>query len=135
MTYTIGAGKSFNMVLSHPDDTDPSTWNQLTALHDMRAEFTGWDPRLVDSSHLQYALETVVDSFDRLTKIIGLIQNTIKWPLLSGTPLSRWASGKIVILGDAAHAMLPYMSEGEIYLMQALYWHSTNSDDRCRNGC
>ncbi|GAB1215855.1 hypothetical protein ATERTT37_005053 [Aspergillus terreus] len=92
MTYTIGAGKSFNMVLSHPDDTDPSTWNQLTALHDMRAEFTGWDPRL--------------------TKIIGLIKNTIKWPLLSGTPLPRWASGKIVILGDAAHAMLPYMSEG-----------------------
>lgn len=45
MTYTIGAGKAFNMVLSHPDETDPSTWDQSTALRDMRAEFGGWDPR------------------------------------------------------------------------------------------
>ncbi|PLB39666.1 FAD/NAD(P)-binding domain-containing protein [Aspergillus candidus] len=92
MTYTIGAGKAFNMVLSHPDESDPSTWDQSTALRDMRAEFGGWDPRL--------------------TKIIGFIDKTIKWPLLTGAPMSRWASGKTVILGDAAHAMLPYMSQG-----------------------
>lgn len=47
MTYTIGAGRSFNMVLSHPDQTDPSTWDQTTALHDMRTEFDGWDPKYV----------------------------------------------------------------------------------------
>ena len=48
MTYTIAAGKSFNMVLSHVDHTDPSTWNQLSQeqiLKDMRAEFGGWDPQ------------------------------------------------------------------------------------------
>lgn len=49
----------------------------------------------------------------RLEKIIGMIQNTIKWPLVSGTPLSRWTTGRLVILGDAAHAMLPYMSQGK----------------------
>lgn len=48
----------------------------------------------------------------RLTKIISLIDKTVKWPLLSGAPLSRWFSGKIVVIGDAAHAMLPYMSQG-----------------------
>ncbi|GAQ45917.1 conserved hypothetical protein [Aspergillus niger] len=92
MTYTIGAGKSFNMVLSHWDPRDPATWDQSTALQDMRREFTGWDPRL--------------------TKIIERITKTIKWPLVSSTPLTRWTSGKVVILGDAAHAMLPYMSQG-----------------------
>ncbi|KAJ5355468.1 uncharacterized protein N7496_012680, partial [Penicillium cataractarum] len=92
MTYTIGAGKSFNMVLSHPDNTDPSTWDQSTALSDMKREFQGWD--------------------SRLQKIISMIGNTIKWPLVSGTPLSRWTTGRLVILGDAAHAMLPYMSQG-----------------------
>jgi hypothetical protein len=45
MTYIIGAGKSFNMVLSHPDHSDPSTWDQATALADMRREFQGWDGR------------------------------------------------------------------------------------------
>ncbi|KAJ5673977.1 hypothetical protein N7462_009416 [Penicillium macrosclerotiorum] len=92
MTYTIGAGKSFNMVLSHPDDTDPSTWDQTTALSDMKRQFSGWDAQL--------------------KRIIGMIDKTIKWPLVSGTPLQQWTTGRVVILGDAAHAMLPYMSQG-----------------------
>jgi salicylate hydroxylase len=47
-------------------------------------------------------------------KVINLIKTTLKWPLLSGKPLSSWISqsSKLVILGDAAHPMVPYMSEG-----------------------
>lgn len=43
-----------------------------------------------------------------------MIEKTLKWPLLSGVPLERWvsSSGKALIVGDAAHPMLPYMSEG-----------------------
>ncbi|TKA79705.1 hypothetical protein B0A49_01461 [Cryomyces minteri] len=95
MTYTIAAGKSFNMVLSHPEDSDPSTWEQETAVNDMQQQFSGWDPRL--------------------RKIIGMIDSTLKWPLLSGQPLERWVdpSGKFLILGDAAHAMVPYMLQGK----------------------
>ncbi|CZR66995.1 related to salicylate hydroxylase [Phialocephala subalpina] len=94
MTYTIAAGKSFNMVLSHVDRSDPQTWDNKTALDDMRREFSGWDPQL--------------------TKIIYMINKTIKWPLCAGTPLPRWVapSSKLLILGDAAHAMVPYMSQG-----------------------
>lgn len=38
----------------------------------------------------------------------------MKTPLMSGEALDSWVSpsSKLVILGDAAHAMLPYMSEG-----------------------
>ncbi|KAL3482691.1 hypothetical protein BJX62DRAFT_231505 [Aspergillus germanicus] len=68
MTYTIEAGKVFNMVLSHRDSSDPFTWNEKTALEEMNAEFQGWDP----------------------------------------------TSGKLVILGDAAYVMLPYMSQEEL---------------------
>ena len=45
MSYSIASGKSFNMVLSHRDYSDPSTWRTNTVLEDMRAEFSGWDPR------------------------------------------------------------------------------------------
>jgi 2-polyprenyl-6-methoxyphenol hydroxylase-like FAD-dependent oxidoreductase len=50
----------------------------------------------------------------RLVKVINMIDWTLKWPLLSGVPLERWVStsGKVLIVGDAAHPMLPYMSEG-----------------------
>lgn len=44
MTYTIGAGNAFNMVLSHRDTSDTATWDKQTALQDMKAEFQGWDP-------------------------------------------------------------------------------------------
>jgi hypothetical protein len=44
MTYTIGSGKTFNFVLAHPDDTDPSTWGQKDNISDMKNHFVGWDP-------------------------------------------------------------------------------------------
>jgi len=94
MTYSIAGGKSFNMVLSHPSDTDPSTWCQDTVLDEMKQHFSDWDPRLL--------------------KVISLITTTLKWPLLSGVPLPNWLSrsSTLLILGDAAHPMVPYMSSG-----------------------
>lgn len=50
----------------------------------------------------------------RLTTIISLIDRTIKTPLMTGAALDKWVSpsSKLLILGDAAHAMVPYMSQG-----------------------
>lgn len=43
-----------------------------------------------------------------------MIDRTLKWPMFTSNPLDRWVSksGKLVILGDAAHVMVPYMSQG-----------------------
>ena len=48
MTYTIAGGKTFNMVLSHPEVEDPETWDQSKALESMKDHFRGWDPVYVD---------------------------------------------------------------------------------------
>jgi salicylate hydroxylase len=95
MTYTIASGKSFNMVLSHVDKTDPATWHSANLIVDMRKCFQDWDPKLL--------------------KIIGMIEKTMKWPLMTVPSMQRWISdsGKLVVLGDAAHAMVPYMSQGK----------------------
>ncbi|KXJ85344.1 hypothetical protein Micbo1qcDRAFT_223413 [Microdochium bolleyi] len=94
MTYTISAGSSFNMVLSHVDSSDPRNWNPDTVLEEMRQQFAEWDPQLV--------------------KIINMITKTMKWPLASMRPTKNWlsTSGKLVMMGDAVHAMVPYMSQG-----------------------
>ncbi|PSR76326.1 hypothetical protein BD289DRAFT_446730 [Coniella lustricola] len=96
MTYSIAGGRSFNMVLSHRDKGDPAQFrHEEDILGDMRREFDGWDPQL--------------------THIISLVTKALKTPLTSGTaPLPTWLapSSKLVLLGDAAHAMLPYMSQG-----------------------
>ncbi|KAM0543489.1 hypothetical protein ACHAPJ_012287 [Fusarium lateritium] len=94
MTYCIAGGNSFNMVLSHIDHTPSSTWNTDNAIQDMRKSFQGWDPKL--------------------SKVIRMIKQTMKWPLVNGNRLQTWLSRsqKLLILGDAAHAMVPYMSQG-----------------------
>lgn len=96
MTYSIAAGKSFNMVLSHPaqSDSDPVPGNHKDTVAEMRHHFSGWDRSLV--------------------KLIDMISHTMEWPLLSGSTLPTWlsTSRKVILLGDAAHAMLPYMSQG-----------------------
>ncbi|CAN9305919.1 unnamed protein product [Alternaria alternata] len=94
MTYAIAAGEAFNMVLSHIDRSDPATWTGKFTKEDIQHEFGGWD--------------------SGLTKIISLIDDCLKWPLKVGQQLRSWTapSNKLIIMGDAAHAMLPYMSQG-----------------------
>jgi salicylate hydroxylase/6-hydroxynicotinate 3-monooxygenase len=35
-----------------------------------------------------------------------------KWAILEREPLTRWSEGRVVLLGDAAHPMTPYMAQG-----------------------
>jgi len=35
-----------------------------------------------------------------------------KWAILERAPLPRWSDGRVVLLGDAAHPMTPYMAQG-----------------------
>jgi 2-polyprenyl-6-methoxyphenol hydroxylase-like FAD-dependent oxidoreductase len=35
-----------------------------------------------------------------------------KWAILEREPLPRWSEGRVVLLGDAAHPMTPYMAQG-----------------------
>jgi len=35
-----------------------------------------------------------------------------KWAILEREPLPRWSNGRVVLLGDAAHPMTPYMAQG-----------------------
>jgi len=45
MSYTMNSGQSYNMVLSHIDRSDPSTWTRKFAKEDILREFNDWDPQ------------------------------------------------------------------------------------------
>src|SRR4029077_1348929 len=35
-----------------------------------------------------------------------------RWPILDIEPIDTWSKGRLVLLGDACHAMTPYMASG-----------------------
>jgi 6-hydroxynicotinate 3-monooxygenase len=47
-------------------------------------------------------VRTVIETAPQLTK----------WPILDVEPVDTWSKGRLVLLGDACHAMMPYMAAG-----------------------
>jgi salicylate hydroxylase len=50
----------------------------------------------------------------RLRRLLDLVTETVEWPIHAVDLPENWSSesGKLVLLGDAAHAMVPYMALG-----------------------
>jgi 6-hydroxynicotinate 3-monooxygenase len=45
-------------------------------------------------------------------KVIETAPELTKWPILDIKPIDKWSTDNLVLLGDACHAMTPYMASG-----------------------
>jgi 6-hydroxynicotinate 3-monooxygenase len=45
-------------------------------------------------------------------KVIETAPKLTKWPIRDIKPIDKWSSQNLVLLGDACHAMTPYMASG-----------------------
>ncbi|KAK4498765.1 hypothetical protein PRZ48_009275 [Zasmidium cellare] len=96
MSYPIKNGEDWNLVITVPEQREPCQWSDHSkqSLSIMRSFYEGWDPTLID--------------------ILKLVKTTFKWPVQDIAPLPTYTapSKRMLILGDAAHAMLPSMAAG-----------------------
>ena len=104
--------------------TPISGWGQDAALLSTTCPVepcsTGLVWALLTGRHANPGLQgTVAEALDEFAEwhpmIRGLIERSAppyKWALYDREPLADWVSGNIALMGDAAHAMLPYHAQG-----------------------
>lgn len=93
IAYPVDQGSKINLVaVKEKAVWSKQGWQQRGDVAELRSAFYGWNP----------AVETLLSN----------VRNCHLWGLFDLDPLPHWSRGKIVLIGDAAHPMLPFMAQG-----------------------
>jgi salicylate hydroxylase len=93
LAFPVRAGELINYVGFVPADAEmKESWSAPGDPAVLRREFAGWDPRV--------------------DRVLSQVQTTFRWALYDREPLPTWTRGRLTLLGDAAHPMLPHLGQG-----------------------
>ncbi len=91
--YPIDGGQIINfLAVVRVDRWDSDSWMEECGTGESARRFAGWHPAV--------------------SEMISAVSESARWALHDHLPLRRWHEGRVVLLGDAAHAMLPHQGQG-----------------------
>ena len=100
--YPLRAGRLMNFVgVLERSGWQVESWSARGTPEDLAADFHGWH--------------------DDIQAFIRAIEMPYKWALMVRAPLERWTDGRVTLLGDAAHSMLPFLAQGAIQAIEDGY--------------
>ena len=93
--YTTRAKSELYFVTSVPEDAGWMTKESWSAKGDVKE------------------LRAAYDGFHQdVRNVLNACPDCHKWAILEREPLRTWSDGRVVLLGDSAHPMTPYMAQG-----------------------
>lgn len=99
VTYFLRRGQLLNFVgVEINKDWKKESWTEAGSPQELRRVFKDWHPTV--------------------RGIVEQIDEPYRWALFTRKPLPAWSVGRITLLGDACHPMLPYMAQGGVMAIE-----------------
>ena len=100
--YYVAAGRTFNWIgISRSEQPARESWLAEGRVEDALAEYSGWH--------------------DTIRTIIEATPKLLRQALYDREPLPDWQVGRVVLLGDAAHPMMPFYAQGAAQSIEDAY--------------
>jgi salicylate hydroxylase len=97
--YYVSGGRKINWICigSSPAERKES-WSATATVAEVLQEYRGWNSEVLD--------------------LVKLTAKPFVTALYDRAPLKSWVRGRVALLGDSAHAMLPYHAQGAVQSME-----------------